>query len=423
MAETDGLVKDGEKVVPALVELLKDPTSAKLGDSDADEPYSAREAAVKALLLAGPDGAKALVAEGLPLLRAGLKDAKPEVREHAAHALALVGPKSKPAVDDLIALGSDSTKEVRRAAYGALAAIGDVPATPVLQLLGNADADVRRDAAQALSWLTIPPSAFDTLLKAMTDKRGSADAPEATRFVRDRAAAALATIAPKEPKVLPALIDLVKKADPNELAEILKMDAPEDAGALLALRRVGKPAVASLVPLLKDDKPEVRWQATVVLGAIGPDAKEAAPDLKAALDAELEKRQSLDVLAGGFVALLRVGGDLQPTLDSLKKVLDDGDARVRQTRGVGGRPGRPAGRPLGQAPRRTARRQRQGRECPGRQGRDRPGSDGPRGRPGVGRAARRLRPGHAPQRPVGPEGAGGVGRPGRAPAGQDPGGH
>src|SRR5262249_36609301 len=62
-----------------------------------------------------------------------LKDPKPLARVHAAGALEMMAPESKPALDDLIAVAGDPDGQARDFILAALGQIGDPKAVPTLR--------------------------------------------------------------------------------------------------------------------------------------------------------------------------------------------------------------------------------------------------------------------------------------------------
>jgi HEAT repeat protein len=333
------LDRAGTLVIPSLLEALKDSAADELGQHFPGELHSTREAAVRALLQLGPKAEKDLQTYALKTLQEGLNDPKPAVREHTAYALALMGPKAAPAAASLAKLCAERTKEVREAAYSALEKIGpSVPAEPILALLTNDDPDVCRDAAEALSWLKPKdPSALPLLLAALTNTKLAQRNPESAVYVRNTAAAALGGLGEKAKEAIPALVDAVKKTDAEELRRTLEPGKAKgrrrvfESGAMQALRRIGKPAVPALVPLLKDKEPAVRWQAAVILGGIGPDAKEALPDLQAALESE---RDVFAVVAATALAQVQIGGDPKKPVAKVIELLGNDEPAIRESAAV-----------------------------------------------------------------------------------------
>ncbi len=95
------------------------------------------------------------------------------------------------------------------------------------------------------------------------------------------------------PKV--ANVDLKKQMD------ALSGDTDAKVAALAEISKLGPeagPALAKIVPLLKDEDPVVRRTAAFTLGAMGPAAKSAVPDLKALL--ETEDRDQLTAAANAL---------------------------------------------------------------------------------------------------------------------------
>ena len=318
----------GTDVVPALLEALKDNNSAPLGEHYPRQPFSTREAAVLALLKLGPRGEQALTDSGLHSLTEGLKDPSPAVREHTAYALELIGPKAKPAAGALAALCADKQKEVRRAAYRALEAIGSAPVMPIVKLLNDKDPEVCSDAAEALTWLRpLPQEAVPQLAAALQNDKLTEENPDVAFFVRNAAAEALASLGSQAKEAVPALIGVVKTTGEQDL---LRLRHPEEAGHLRALRRIGEPAVAPLTKLLKDNNWVVRWQAALTLGAIGRPAKEALPALQAVLENEEKQPEaSLEVVAAAALAQVRIGGDPKQPVAAITKLLGHMFPRVR----------------------------------------------------------------------------------------------
>ena len=118
------LAEEDAEVVPALVELLRDKSNAGPGKTLAAQVSSTREAAVVALLRCGPTGEAALRDKGYPILRDGLADPSPAVREHTAYTIGLLGPKAKTLAPDLQKLCTNPDARVRGAAFDALRSVG-----------------------------------------------------------------------------------------------------------------------------------------------------------------------------------------------------------------------------------------------------------------------------------------------------------
>jgi HEAT repeat protein len=77
---------------------------------------------------------------------------------------------------------------------------------------------------------------------------------------------------------------------PNGVPTILVLFRDHDdrvrASAMLSLLGVGQPAVPHVIPLLYDPDPKVRFGAVKAIQLLGPEAKEAIPDLKELLHDE-----------------------------------------------------------------------------------------------------------------------------------------
>lgn len=186
-----------------------------------------------------------------------------EVRDAATDALSAIG---KPAVPALIeALKHESTL-VRLQAAGALGGIGPDARAAVLALLHPAYSDydeVRYMATWALGMIG-SRTAVDTLVDKLKDGEW---------HVRLAATWGLGSIGGKT--AVAALFET--------LCEVTEVVDVREA-ATNALREIGKPAVIHLIKALKNRDEWVRLQAAEALGDIGPDAREAVPALREALE-------------------------------------------------------------------------------------------------------------------------------------------
>ena len=107
-----------------------------------------------------------------------------------------------------------------------------------------------------------------------------------------------------------------------------------------ARQEVGKD-VKELVVTLKSEKVAERAAAARILGELGPAAKEAVPDLQAALgDADKDVRRCAARSLGD------IGKASKPAVAALGRTLKDADAQVRQASAYAlGRIGDPAAKP------------------------------------------------------------------------------
>jgi len=124
------------------------------------------------------------------------------------------------------------------------------------------------------------------------------------------AARALALIGKESEEALP------------ELMEALRFDDPAVALAVgAALLKIGPDAVRPLIKALDDPNFVIRQRAAEILGAFGPEAKRAAPDL-----VELLRDNQTETAAEG--ALLKIGA---PSVPALTDALRKSDPATRQT--------------------------------------------------------------------------------------------
>jgi HEAT repeat protein len=318
---------DPATTIPLLLEALQDSTSAPLGETYDERPTSTREAVVIALMNSGDAGKKALLETGLRTLEQGLKDSKPAVREHTVNAVGMIGPEARALTPLVATLASDSQKEVRTAAYRALKRIGNAPVSQILKLLRNPDPGIASDAAESLTWMDPSPSDVPVLLDALKIESTEQLSPDEVAYIRNAVAESLGKVG-KE-KAIPALIDLLIK---SEEAQVAKMFQPNGGftGPILALRRIGRPAVPEMAKLLKHKEPLVRYQAAAVLEGIGDAASDASADVLTALAAERNlPNGQMYVFEGLTLAATRLGGNPQKITDNLIELLKSDMEPVR----------------------------------------------------------------------------------------------
>ena len=289
LAETDEATRE------ALLDLLRDKTTAGSGKTHPTQISSTREAAATTLMRAGPKGEAALVEKGFVPLREGLFDKDPAVREHTAHTLGAIGPAAKPLSNTLLRIcGEDKDPQVRAIAFDALRSVGVVDVPGLAALMNNKEVEVRRRAAEIISTLPdVPPNAVTSLARALDDE---------DEVIRVAAAQGIATAGPKGASKEAAgnLAAAVKKGFPAEFDP--KTARPDDPqySYFTALARQGKLAVAPTTELLKHKNQLVRYFALQTLGEIGVDAKEASKAIR-------ESLTDPDIALEAAVTLYRVG--------------------------------------------------------------------------------------------------------------------
>jgi HEAT repeat protein len=161
-AETDPATVD------ALIALLKDKTTAGSGKTHPMRITSTREAAARALSLAGPKGEAALKEKGFAALREGLNDPQPAVREHTAYTIGLLGPVARPLSADVMTLCTHPDSNVRGRAFDALRSIGVVDVAGFVRLLNHENTAIAELAAELVSGLPdVPDAAVPPLIDAL----------------------------------------------------------------------------------------------------------------------------------------------------------------------------------------------------------------------------------------------------------------
>lgn len=327
---------EGEEVIPVLLTALKEPTVGKLGNTS-ERPDSTRETAVLALLGIKDRGKKALLEKGLAGLEVDLKHKDPSVREHTANAIGMVGPDAKGSAEALTKLGADPSKEVRNAAYRAMEKIKTVPPGPILKLMNHPNLDIAAQAADALRWLKpTGPESVPPLLEALKREPRAKEEPNDVAYIRNAAADALGNIGKGAEAAVDDLVDMLKRVKQEDFEKMVRPMKATDtsvavAGPVHALRRIGKPAVPAVVPLLKSKEPIVRYQAAAVLSGMTPaDGAEALPRVQEALEAErgLPNGQMMifQELAAGA---LNLGGDQEKVTTLVIDLLKSDEEVVR----------------------------------------------------------------------------------------------
>jgi HEAT repeat protein len=322
----------------------------------ADEDDGVRVAAARALWFVQGDrsGAVPILAQALSIPPEGKGS---NVAMSAAQALGEIGPAAKEAVPDLVkALGRDDY--ARGEAAQALGCIGPsaeaaIPALAAMMADPNIDDSGR--AATALG--RIGPTAIPTLTDALQSRNeqvrwgachafarlGPAAKPavplvaealyDEYSFVRQEAAAALARIGPDAKAAVPALTEALR-----DRCEEVSQTAVQ---ALANIGPAAKPAAPALAAILHAEREKVLavrdrrssrfapdrrdfcFAIMETLGHLGPDAAEAAPELRAACtEADTLLR------AKAAYTLWRVEGKTDTVLPVFKAALKDGNARA-----------------------------------------------------------------------------------------------
>lgn len=347
-----GMGPAAKDAIPTLIE--------NLGHSDQD----LRTEVIESLGLIGADA--------VPALKDSLGGNDPHIREGSARALASIGEAAAPAGDKLLERAGQETDATARAAIlSALPKIG-LPAAkvlpPLIAALKSDDEAQRHSATNAI--LLIHPAAKTAV-------------PAVTALLKDpaqaeRAAYVLGRFGEDAKDAIPALLDLVLKSDapptafldalaqigppavPALLAQVEKL-APSmitrDHWALKVLKNIGTSALPELREALKSPNTSVRLAALGTIAELGPEAREARPDiLKLGNDADpliratlLSAMVSIDsstsralknieasaqdahplVRAAAASAAAALGKNAAPVAAQIAALLEDTDGRVR----------------------------------------------------------------------------------------------
>ncbi len=229
-------------------------------------------------------GTRALPA--LPVLRQALKDKDDSVREWAMQAIENIGPAAADAIPDMLEC-LVQFKATRLEAARAMGKFGEKSVDPLIALLSNSDADVRRHAGFALGFVGAP--AIAQTAAALSSE--NADAVEA-------AIGALERLAPDSAPAIPELVRLlgsksapIKSAAQRALAKLGPLAAPaliaeikksgiDTSGntLILTLAQTGRKSVPIIVEALQSEQ-EAGTVCALVEGLlfIGPGAADGLP--------------------------------------------------------------------------------------------------------------------------------------------------
>ncbi len=306
--ELSWLVTEDAETGPALVEMLKDKGTNGPGRTLANQINSTREAAATALLKAGPKGETLLKEKGLAVLREGLNDASPAVREHSAYTIGQIGAMAKSLSPDIQKLCTDKDANVYGVAFDTLRVTGIADPVAFVKLLKHDNEDIVRLAAELIALIPdMPQGAIGTLAEALT---------HANTNVQTAAANGLAAAGPKAAPALPQLIDAINKYYPKEYdPRAPRVEGIENA-LWLALARIGADAVAPTAKLLEHTNTTVKSEAARTLGAIGAPAKSAKDALKKALT-----DRTINVSGEAAVTLCKLGEAQEDAVNLIKQAL------------------------------------------------------------------------------------------------------
>jgi CubicO group peptidase (beta-lactamase class C family) len=234
-----------------------------------------------------------------------LRNPDADVRRNAAEALAGLGPRAVEAVPALVAALNDPDIGVRWHSAVALGTMGPGAVEPLVRALRGADPMTRQGAALALGRMGPGAGgALHPLVDALRD-------PDAS--VRERAAEALGMLGPGAAAAAPALVRVFSDTDPYVQGK-----------AAEALGRIGREAVPALTLALQDRERTVRWCAAIALGRIGAAAREAVPALTKALQDGDENVRWCSIIALGGI-----GAQAAEAVPALVQCLHDKDEDVR----------------------------------------------------------------------------------------------
>ena len=309
--ELSAWIDSDPESIAALLELLKDKTTAGLGKTHPTQITSTREAAVKALFWGGPKGEAALKEKGFAILREGLADSQPAIREHTAYTIGLLGPLGRPLSPDVMKLCTDPDANVRGRAFDALSSIGVTDITGFVALLNHENRDIGQLAAELVpSFTEIPSEAVPALTLALVSENAS---------IRRGGAAGIATAGPKAADSAKAVSEAIKKTYPPQFDFQTLYSPGSEMVFWRALVRIGAPAVTPTAELLTHSNLMVCALAAKTLGDIGPPAKPAVDKLKAAL----QDSPLIDLPVAAACSLCAIGEGKEEAVALIKRYMEN----------------------------------------------------------------------------------------------------
>lgn len=276
---------DEKLLVPVLTEALED-----------DDPF-VRGRATAALGRTG--GVRAL-----PQLQQSLKDKEDEVRLEAVEALLQLNPNFPQVLPSLLPALQDKSPAVRLVAVAGLARFNAAAVPHLIQALKDDDDKVWKQAKDTLLAIELPErvlekTLFPALIKALSDEtpgvrqgackalvRFKSDAvpylvaalKDPDVFVKNMAADSLDDIGLPARKAIPALVELATTTDNEKLRGRALMALVTLQGFDEHKRNPAK-ALSGIIKLLNDPDDASRMHAIQTLGAFGPPARDALPQL------------------------------------------------------------------------------------------------------------------------------------------------
>jgi HEAT repeat protein len=278
-------------------------------------------------------GLDELSPEEVRALLKSLGDSDAWTRAGAAQTLGELGPRTPEVLRALAkTLVEDTTAQPRQSALRALLQMGPA-AREVLPAILKAikDPHIRSEALVVIGRLgNDAKDGVPALIEALAD-----------RFLRGPAAIALGQIGPAATPAIPALIDCfddpstithtteaLARIGPAAIEPLLKGLANKNAQVSMqsanTLGKFGAKPVAALAKIVAEGNRSASWLAAHALSLIGPDAKDARPELLAAL-----KVDNPALRRAATRALCRIDPLHAEVFPVLVKLIDDADISNR----------------------------------------------------------------------------------------------
>lgn len=238
-------------------------------------------------------------------------------RISGADGLAALGPEAKPVVPDLIAMLNDKDKRVRYLTVFTLRCLGPVAkeALPsLITLIDDPDFAIRSDSITALGTIQAEPERVIPILVEYVKKHTN------EAILCEDAINALGRFGPQARSSVPVLVGILNGGN--------QTFRPDAARCLGRIGPAAEDAIPMLLKCLGDPDADVRTGATVALGEIGAKPAILIPALIERLD---ESHRSKNNYPLTISYLGSFGSQSKAALPRIIELLNDPDQNIRAT--------------------------------------------------------------------------------------------
>ncbi len=293
VTHNDATVRARAIIAVAALDIDSDQLATIVKQSMSDSDAIVRSKAMS-VIVRWPDVVKQMIKE----LESALRDPHPAVRASACEAIAVAEEKAVAAIDDLIFLLEDDDDTVRLQAINAIGKIGpsaNAAVPKLIELLGHEDESLVLTAASTLRTFgsaaqSAAPALWQMLSRDQAPFRMAAIETFAKLGLKEEEIASVVQKGLEDNdwsvrKSATSIVGSTGKAATAfvpKLLELLGSSVDRDSvrDALRQIEAVDKSLLPLMLDALKSDDSSKRYYAIFFLGKLGPDAKEALPELK-----------------------------------------------------------------------------------------------------------------------------------------------